>query len=391
MMQPPSVGRLGDFDTVEEEVAAVARDVADPVSGKDRQTSRPNALSIRLAAIPDTLTALDQWVCWRYEYRGEWTKVPVDVDSGRFASSTDPETWTAFQDAVAYHDRGDTDTDGVGFVVHDDDMFVGIDLDDCRDPTTGEIDPWAFEIVEAVDSYTEVSPSGRGARMFVLAVLPEDGNRGDVDGAEGPLEMYETRRYLTVTGHHVDETPQDMIEPNDAVAEVHTEYIASEDDDHDAEKRPLKPNPDDVSTAESTAPGGNGLADDDVLDLARSAKNGEKFTRLFDRGDVSGYDTHSEGQQALANLLAFWTAGNEKQMFRLFRSSDLCRGVRRPPDLQKLRDTDSNQGHEQLLRPRPRRTRRRACRRPGPDRQRWKKRDLGSDDQTGVSGARCSR
>ena len=43
-----------------------------------------------------------------------------------------------------------------GFVFTASDPYAGIDLDDCRDPETGEIASWAQQIVDALESYTEV-------------------------------------------------------------------------------------------------------------------------------------------------------------------------------------------------------------------------------------------
>jgi putative DNA primase/helicase len=85
--------------------------------------------------------------------------------------------------------------DGIGFVFSDADPFCGIDLDDCRNPETGEIVPWAQEIICRVgDGYTEISPSGRGIHVII---------RGDVRGGgmrRGPVEMYSRGRYFTITG-----------------------------------------------------------------------------------------------------------------------------------------------------------------------------------------------
>jgi putative DNA primase/helicase len=79
---------------------------------------------------------------------------------------------------------------------HGDD-YVGLDLDDCRDPETGEIALWAQEIIDGMDSYTEVSPSGTGVKIWVRAMLEmskekkEDGKR---------IEIYPHGRFFTVTG-----------------------------------------------------------------------------------------------------------------------------------------------------------------------------------------------
>jgi len=89
---------------------------------------RPEPLAFEPGAVPDTLRERDNWVAWRYEWksdREEWTKIPIDVDTGDFAKSTDARTWNAFADALAYHEEPATDTDGVGFVVSDGETVCG--------------------------------------------------------------------------------------------------------------------------------------------------------------------------------------------------------------------------------------------------------------------------
>ena len=66
------------------------------------------------------------------------------------------------------------------------------------------------------------------------------------------------------------------------------------------------------------------VPDDDLLDAARTAANGDKFTRLW-VGETSGYGSHSEADQALCNLLAFWTQRDAGRMDHLFRRSGLYR------------------------------------------------------------------
>jgi len=67
--------------------------------------------------------------------------------------------------------------DGIGFVVTKNDDVVGIDLDDCVNPKTGEIEEWALEDIKTINSYTEISPSGEGIRSFAKGNLPEAGRR----------------------------------------------------------------------------------------------------------------------------------------------------------------------------------------------------------------------
>ena len=55
-----------------------------------------------------------------------------------------------------------------------------------------------------------------------------------------------------------------------------------------------------------------------------NAANGDKFRRLW-AGDTAGYPSHSEADQALCNLLAFWTGGDPQRMEELFGRSGLAR------------------------------------------------------------------
>ncbi|MFO7834100.1 MAG: phage/plasmid primase, P4 family [Halohasta sp.] len=297
---------------------------------------RPDALQINPDLVPETLADRCQWVTWRYQFDGsrdEWTKVPVDATTGRNASSTDPKTWTSFATALAYHERDGTDTDGVGFVVQDEGHVVGLDLDDCRNPDTGGFEPWAEDVLDSVPTYAEVSPSGTGLRLFGLGDVPDGGTRSDVDGSEGHIEMYETGRYLTVTGHALDSVPADVRQVKDEIVAVHAEYIA--DDEPDTEKPKTagdggvqadSPGVDpgvDVGNIDSSDAASE-LSDNELLNKAKDAENGEKFTQLW-CGDISDYPSHSEADLALCGFLAFWTGGDRQRIARLFRQSDLYR------------------------------------------------------------------
>jgi putative DNA primase/helicase len=253
---------------------------------------------------PDELRIKDQFVAWREEDRdGDPTKVPYSIRGGR-ASSTNPETWAPFEAAIAYAEKHGMA--GVGFVFSEDDPYAGIDLDKCRNAETGEIEPWARKIVAAFDSYTEVSPSGTGLHIFVKATLPGRNNR------KGPVEMYESRRYFTLTGKHLDGTPTDIHERQDVLERLYRHVFEDE-------KRADETNGHRPRTASLE------VDDEDLLELATRAKNGEKFSRLW-RGDTSDYGgDESRADLALCSLLAFWTEGDTERMDHLFRRSGLMR------------------------------------------------------------------
>jgi hypothetical protein len=79
------------------------------------------------------------------------------------------------------------------------------------------------------------------------------------------------------------------------------------------------------TSARSTGTNGNDneLTDEKIIELARGAKNAAKFEALW-VGDTTGYASHSEADQALISLLAFYTQ-NERQLDSLYRRSGLCR------------------------------------------------------------------
>jgi primase-polymerase (primpol)-like protein/uncharacterized small protein (DUF1192 family) len=266
--------------------------------------------------IPETLRERDQWVCWREEERdGKPTKIPVTPGAGGFASSTESETWASFEAALEYTETAHAD--GVGFVFTDDDPIVGVDLDDCRDPETGDVDDAALDIIERLDSYTEVSPSGTGYHVLIRGELPEGRNR------RGSVELYDTARFFTVTGDHVERTPTRVARRQDALTAIHREYVqdterdtASESEQHDGA--------DDESPTTGAADVDVDLEDEDLLEKARNASNGEKFERLWN-GNTVGYESQSEADMALCCLLAFWTGGDRTQMDHLFRQSGLLR------------------------------------------------------------------
>jgi putative DNA primase/helicase len=146
--------------------------------------------------IPEQLTERPQWVVWRLEERdGTHTKVPYVPGTGRKASTIDLMTWRTLKEALEAYETGEPHYDGVGFVLSSADPYCGVDLDRCRDPESGEIEPWAQLIIaKASEGYVEVSPSGTGLHIIIEGRVREGGMK------KGPIEMYSEGRYLTVTG-----------------------------------------------------------------------------------------------------------------------------------------------------------------------------------------------
>ena len=85
--------------------------------------------------------------------------------TGRMASTTDANTWSGFKSVMDAYSTGKYD--GIGFVVTATDNFCGVDLDHCRNSETGEIEQWAKDIVHKLNSYTEITPSMEGIRVWL--------------------------------------------------------------------------------------------------------------------------------------------------------------------------------------------------------------------------------
>jgi putative DNA primase/helicase len=250
--------------------------------------------------IPAELKQLNQWVTWKYEFRGKWTKPPYQVNGRDYAKSSDPATWGAFHDALkTYQSR---QVDGVGIALAVDTGIVGVDLDHCYNPKTKSFEQWATKIIGHLNSYTEASPSGTGVRILLKGKLPTGGRK------RGNIEIYSTGRYLTITGRVLQN--KSSIESRQAEIDAFLQ-------EHFPPEPKSKPN---------SAGDGNGAwhpSDDELLQRAFVAKNGHKLKTLF-HGDVVGYSSQSEADLALCSRLAFW-ASDEAQLDRLFRRSGLMR------------------------------------------------------------------
>lgn len=145
-----------------------------------------------LDCIPGELLTGVRHVNWRYEGNPE-TKVLKIAGTLRNASSTNPDTWRTLEECVAAMKRHPGRYSGVGRVIAKDDLYVGVDLDDVRDPATGELSYKASEIVGRLASYAEVSPSGTGVKLWVRARLERAYKKPGV-------EVYPHGRYFTLTG-----------------------------------------------------------------------------------------------------------------------------------------------------------------------------------------------
>ena len=136
--------------------------------------------------IPQELRVLRQWVC-----ANDCSKVPMQATRPYPAPSTNPDTWSSFEEAVRAVQDGHYDY--IGFVFNDNGI-VGIDIDDGFVPG-GNLSPIAMDILGNCYSYTEASKSGRGFHIFVKGDVPFKG-KNNLAG----VEVYKTARFFIMTG-----------------------------------------------------------------------------------------------------------------------------------------------------------------------------------------------
>jgi len=203
--------------------------------------------------------------------------------------------------------------DGVGLVLTEVDPYVALDFDHCRCPALDGVDadiaggldmvdPVVAGHLKKINSYTEVSPSGKGVRAFVRGTLPVKGKK------KGPFEAYRSARYVTVTGHRIDGFPK-TIEARQTELDA---FCASVFGDEPKSRE-----------APRTSGSGNGSWRE-LLARAFDAKNGDDVRRLY-AGDVSGYPSQSEAELALCSHLAFWFSGDAAAIDAAMRESGLFR------------------------------------------------------------------
>jgi hypothetical protein len=259
--------------------------------------------------LPPELTAAHRWVVWkRVDRDGKADKPPFDFRTGRPGNVTDPAVWSTYASVVEASAGGKFD--GIGYVFTPADGIAGIDLDRCLDEQ-GQPYPWAERIVHGMGSYVEVSPSGTGLHIYVRGSLPA-GGRHKVGGfgpdGKGAVEVYDRGRYFTVTGRHLAGTPRAIHDRQEELEAFCREWFPpAAGDGGDAEARP------------------NDCDDEFVLRMARTCRGHEVFCRLYDDGEITGFESHSGADLSLASRLAFWTGGNEAAIDRIFRRSALMR------------------------------------------------------------------
>jgi hypothetical protein len=275
-------------------------------SGVSHETDTKESLAARVEHVPEELQQRPQWCVWRYEDAGKAKpqKVPYNPSTGRKARPNDPRTCAELARAIGAFRSGRYD--GLGFLFTETDPYCGIDLDHCRNPETGQIEDWALAIIDRFPGwYWEVSPSGTGVHGIGKGKLPVSGRK------TGNYEVYTSRHFFTTTGQHTAGTALAL---EDHTPELTAWYLEVFGERQERQEQP-----------KSEGNGHTTLTDEEILAACQRGKNAPLFNTLW-AGDWNGhYPSHSEADQALANMLAFYCQLDPNTIDRLFRQSGLFR------------------------------------------------------------------
>lgn len=276
-------------------------------------------MGIQIQNIPQQLKSSGLWCCWRYVKRDgqdKPTKIPFSPLTGKAARSNDRSTFGRFEQAAFALDM--EQYDGLGIGIFDD--VCAVDIDNCIE--NGVFSALAEEIINEMNSYWEVSPSGNGVRiLFKAPGLKYDKGRYYINNQKLGLEIYAagvTNKFVTVTGN-----APESIGINTRTEEIHRilERFMRRNVPQDRISKPAIQSPGILIR----------LDDETIIKKAKRAKNGALFERLMD-GNYSDYlssttnePDQSAGDLALCNMLAFWCSKDPNQIDRIFRSSGMMR------------------------------------------------------------------
>lgn len=280
-------------------------DLQETVKPKQKSISRVRENDFK--NIPKELKNLRQWVCFSVKQeinnKGEerLVKCPINPHTGSNAKINDPETWGPFRDAIT--GCQEYNHANIGFAFTSDDPYCGIDIDHCVN-SDGTLSNLAQEILNLFQgTYVEFSTSGTGIHIIAKGTIGEDGRKDPENG----IEIYKAKRFFVCTGDFLGDNPNPVLNQQDQIDLLYNNYF----------KRNEASNP--ISHQGSLS-----MSDNDIIEKAKKAKNGNKFIALYG-GDISNNsDDHSSADLAFCRMLAFYTQ-DPSQIDRIFRSSGLSR------------------------------------------------------------------
>ena len=254
--------------------------------------------------LPEEIKEKPNWVVVRTKENkdtGRLEKFLIDVHTGKFAESDNPETWTDFDTACEYaKEHGGV---ALAYALDGKDNIACIDLDHCIGED-GERSPLAEEVLSKCgETYIERSLSGKGIHVFGKT----KGSDLRSFSKEGDMEYYQGGRFIAMTGDGAENSRLESLDTPE-MKEVLERKL---------ERRTEWKN---IGKGEA---GLTQMEDHELLEKAFSARNGDTVRRLYNGEDLR--HNHSNSDMSLMNYLAFYSGGNVEQMTRIFATSGLYR------------------------------------------------------------------
>src|SRR6266487_1344108 len=245
-----------------------------------------------LAELQDLL----QWVVWRGEIEdGKSKKVPYNPNYHLVRASVKiPTSWGTLAQALTTLQSGHYS--GLGFMLTP--PLVMIDLDHSVDRATQTItDPQAAEIVQSLNSYTELSPSGSGLHILSYGQLPGK-------GIHTAIEMYGQDRFTTITTNHLPGTPPTIEQRQEALDALYHRFAPA------------------ITETTNQNTRGGVWSGSTLTELPPEAEYDTVLQRLLS-GDIAGYPSPSNADFVLIMKLLHWTGDNVELTRSIFLASPL--------------------------------------------------------------------
>lgn len=253
--------------------------------------------------IPEEMKSRPNWVAITTfeKENGKLGKRPIDCNTGKYASDSDPATWADFNTACEFARENGAVT--LAYALDGEDKIACIDLDGCMQENGDftELAEKTFKLGNG--TYCERSVSGKGLHVF-----------GKTDGMDlrsfsknGDMEFYRKSRFMAVTGDYYGSSELKSFDNPDMKSLLESKF----------DKRP------EIKNAGKGVEGFSSMSDRDVYDKACASYRGERFKALFEGQDLQ--NNRSNSDMSLMNLLAFWCNGDKGQMLRMFSASGLYR------------------------------------------------------------------
>ena len=238
------------------------------------------------SCVPEELKKMKIWIC-------QCGKKPWSPNGRYMISSKAVNECVTYDEAMAAVKK--YGYDGVSIMLMDSNDIWCVDIDHCN--KDGKIHPVAWSIIQKLNSWTEVSTSGSGFHIYVLADKKDRldwvKKKADACGAGINLEIYPYNRHIVSTGRTL-KGYEHIRRANEALEEMYNAYMA-----------PSYKKYDDGVISEPPPP----MTAEEVLDHLRKDKNGAKFIQALTSGDLSGFDTddRSSIDFSIISKLCFYT------------------------------------------------------------------------------------